>query len=512
MTDQDSPTSARPTGRGGRGRLPKGHLACPIPRGASRRLGAVIGSLPGAARGFMPTIMLLMAASACLPASMEGDRVAGAWPADLPAFAGAEGFGRNATGWRGGRVIKVTTLEDHGPGSLRACAEGDRPRVCIFEVAGTIAVDSTIAVGSNVYLAGQSAPGEGVQLRLGYSPHRPLMVHTASDVVIRHLRLRPGPPRIPSSNVDGIGIFDSHDVILDHLSVQYATDELIDVGTLRGTTFDITIQDSLLAWGLDRANHPRRRHSKGALICAMNSRGECGRITLLRNLFAHNRDRNPDVKGTSIGPVEIVNNVFYDPISQFGEFYDLYGDLRINYIGNTTLSGPSTRRTRTPYAFDIDDFSPAYDVRVYVRDNVNAHRREPSEPDELVAPPEVRAWLAPEPFLPLTVAALPADAAREFVLANAGATRPARDGLDRRAVEDVINRTGRVVDDPAEAGGWPRLSSGPAPPDADGDGMPDAWEVGHGTDPQAFDAWGDADGNGWPNLEDYLNQRAGPTQ
>jgi hypothetical protein len=176
------------------------------------------------------------------------------------------------------------------------------------------------------------------------------------------------------------------------------------------------------------------------------------------------------------------------------------------------LSGPSTRRTRTPYAFDIDDFSPAYDVRVYVRDNVNAHRREPSEPDELVAPPEVRAWLAPEPFLPLTVAALPADAAREFVLANAGATRPARDGLDRRAVEDVINRTGRVVDDPAEAGGWPRLSSGPAPPDADGDGMPDAWEVGHGTDPQAFDAWGDADGNGWPNLEDYLNQRAGPTQ
>ena len=341
----------------------------------------------------MLAVVLAAGAGACQPAAFRGDPVA-ASQAGMPAFAGAEGFGRHATGWRGGSVIKVTTLEDRGPGSLRACAEDDRPRVCIFEVAGTIEVDSTIAVGSNVYLAGQTAPGDGVQLRLRHSRQRPLMVHVASDVVIRHLRLRPGPSRTPSSNVDGIGIFDSHDVILDHLSVQYATDELLDIGTLRGSSYDITVQDSLLAWGLDRANHPKGKHSKGALICAMNSRGECGRITLLRNLFAHNRDRNPDVKGTPIGPVEIVNNVFYDPKSQFGEFYDLYGDLRVNYIGNTALSGPSTRRTNAPYAFDIDDFSLAYDVRVYVRDNLDAHRREASEPDELVAPPGDRAWLA----------------------------------------------------------------------------------------------------------------------
>jgi hypothetical protein len=96
-------------------------------------------------------------------------------------------------------------------------------------------------------------------------------------------------------------------VILDHLSLQYATDELLDIGALRGSSFDITMQDSLLAWGLDRTNHAKGKHSKGALICAMSSKGDCGRITLLRNLFAHNRDRNPDVKGTSIGPVEIVN-------------------------------------------------------------------------------------------------------------------------------------------------------------------------------------------------------------
>jgi hypothetical protein len=457
-------------------------------------------------------LLMLSVASllSCQPASYVGDAVPAAAGERMPAFEGAAGFGRNATGWRGGAVIKVTNLDDRGPGSLRACAEGSRPRVCIFEVAGTIDVDSTIAVGANVYLAGQTAPGDGVQVRLGRASARPMMVRAANDVVIRHLRLRPGPSRVSSGSVDGIGIFDSHSVILDHLSVQYATDELLAIGTLRGSVSDITVQDSLFAWGLDRANHPRGRHSKGALICTMDRLGECGRISLVRNLFAHNRDRNPDVNGTATGPVEIVNNVFYNPNSQFGEFYDGEGDLRVNYIGNTALSGPSTRRARPPYAVEIhNDRSPTFDARVYVRDNIDGrHRPSGSEPDELVVRPEDRAYLAPEPFLPLTIEALAPEAALERVLANAGATAPTRDRLDRQVVEDVINETGHIINDPAEAGGWPSLSSGPVPVDSDGDGMPDQWEIGHGSDPQAFDAWSDADGNGWANLEDYLNERA----
>jgi pectate lyase len=428
----------------------------------------------------------------------------------MPAFAGAEGFGRHATGWRGGAVVKVTNLNDHGPGSLRACATASRPRVCVFEVAGTIEVDSTIEVGSNVYLAGQTAPGEGVQLRLRASPDRPIIVRAASDVVIRHMRLRPGPSRESSSNVDAIGIFDSHDVILDHLSLQWATDELLDIGTLRGSAFDITVQHSLLAWGLDFANHPKGKHSKGALICAMAGPGECGRITLLRNLFAHNRDRNPDVKGTSIGPVEIVNNVFYNPRSEFGEFYDHGGDLRINYIGNTALSGPSTRESGPPYAIDIrNDYSSTFDALVHVRDNVDGnHRPRASGPEALVVRPESRRYLAPEPFSPLTVQALAPEAALERVLASAGATAPRRDSLDLRAIEEVMTRTGHVINDPAEVGGWPALRSGPVLADVDDDGMPDTWEAAHGSDPGAFDAWADVDGNGWADLEDYLNEGA----
>jgi pectate lyase len=354
------------------------------------------------------------------PAGSASDAIAAASAGeDMPAFAGAAGFGRNATGWRGGAVIKVTTLDDRGPGSLRACAEGSGPRVCIFEVAGTIEVDSTIAVGADVYVAGQTAPGDGVQLRLRRSPDRPMMVRAANDVVIRHLRLRPGPSPDRSSSVDGIGIFDSHDVILDHLSVQYATDELLAIGTLRGSVSDITVQDSLFAWGLDRANHSKGKHSKGALICTLDGPGDCGRISLVRNLFAHNRDRNPDVKGTNIGPVEIVNNVFYNPKSQFGEFYDDEGDLRINYIGNTVLTGPSTRRQQPPYAVEIyNDRSPTFEAMVHVRDNIDGHhRRSGSEPDELVVRPDDRGHLSPKPFPPLTVEALAPEAALERVLA-----------------------------------------------------------------------------------------------
>jgi pectate lyase len=431
----------------------------------------------------------------------------------MPAFAGAEGFGRHATGWRGGEVTKITNLNDRGSGSLRACAEDSRPRVCVFEVAGTIEVDSTIAVGSNVYLAGQTAPGGGVQLRLRRSPDRPMMVRAAHDVVIRHLRLRPGASLESSSNVDAIGIFDSRGVILDHLSLQYATDELLDIGTIRGSAFDITVQDSILAWGLDFANHPKGKHSKGALICAMGGPGECGRISLLRNLFAHNRDRNPDVKGTSIGPVEIVNNVFFNPRSEFGEFYDDEGDLRVNYIGNTALSGPSTRKSGAPYAIDIrNEYSPAFDALVYVQGNIDGnHRPRPSGPEELMVRPEGRRYLAPQPFSPLTVEALAPEAALERVLASAGATAPSRDRLDRHLIKDVVRRTGGVISDPATVGGWPELRSGPVPADADGDGMPDAWEVAHGRDSRTFDAWEDVDAYGQADLEDYLNQRADGT-
>src|SRR5678816_1521325 len=91
------------------------------------------------------------------------------------------------------------------------------------------------------------------------------------------------------------------------------------------------------------------------------------------------------------------------------------------------------------------------------------------------------------------------------VPADAGATRPSRDPVDTRLVNDVANRTGRIIDDQSEVGGWPMLKSAPPPIDADHDGMPDAWETAKGLNPKnPADGVADRDGDGYTNVEEYL--------
>lgn len=287
------------------------------------------------------------------------------------AFPGAEGYGAGATGWRGGTLIAVTSLAADGPGSLRDCAERAGPRVCIFRVAGTIRLREPIMVQSSVYIAGQTAPGDGIQIRNNESTHSPLIVKDASDVVVRFLKLRPGPSRRKSSTIDALTVENSTRVYLGNLSLMFASDETFAVHVSRAVASDITLADSILAYSLDRSNHPDGKHSKGALICSDTgepSENECGRISLIRNLFAHHRDRNPDVKATSLGPVEIVNNIFYNPISQFGEFYDLLGDARIAYVGNLALAGPSTN-ARAAAAVELFDRVPGSDIAIAAEGN-----------------------------------------------------------------------------------------------------------------------------------------------
>ena len=440
----------------------------------------------------------------------------------LPAFPGALGYGRIATGWRGGEVVAVTNLRDRGPGSLRACAGRKgrgraKGRVCVFRVSGTIRVDRTIRVASRTYIAGQTSPG-GVQLRLGAAQNTPLAVRDATDVVVRHLALRPGPSRRPSPNVDAIIVEDARRVYLDHLSLAFATDENLNVHSTKAETADITVAHSIVALGLDRANHPKGGHSKGALICSGKpGRARCGRITLFANLFAHNRDRNPDVKATATGPVEVLGNVFYNPRSQFGEFYDLLGDTRIRYHGNLALAGPSTRERPRPAAVEGFSRAPAHVFAIDAHDNrasippVCGSGRSGAVIDGTALPFLGGRWTGSGAVPP------PAYVLPERVLREAGArtalTPSGLDRLDARVVADVRRCSGRVIDRAAQVGGWPEQAVLPPPPDTDGDGMPDAWEARRGLDPHdAKDAWTPLEtglpGSLWPALELYLEERA----
>ncbi len=431
------------------------------------------------------------------------------------AFPGAQGFGAGAIGWRGGDVVAVTTLDDRGPGSLRACAENrGEARVCIFTVSGTISLATPIYLGANLYVAGQTAPGDGVQIRNAASTHTPLILKNVTDVVVRFLKIRPGPSKTPSPTVDAVTVENARRIYLGNLSMGFATDETFNIHVSNATAADITLADSLLALSLDRSTHPKGKHSKGALICSdEGSDNACGRITLLRNLFAHHRDRNPDIKATSIGPVEVINNVFYNPISQFGEFYDLLGETRIAYVGNVALTGPSTI-WRTPEAVQVFNWNDATDVALMVRDNIASTANGCRKRNTRVLDREAKRSQIPDTDITLTTPALPSDQVLETVLARAGdQILPNRqpDALDARVLDDVRHCTGAVIDRVDQVGGWPDLGTAPAITDSDGDGFPDDWEAQTpGLDPaEPDDPWQPAHSGGTSNLELWLAQLAG---
>jgi len=181
----------------------------------------------------------------------------------LPAFPGAEGFGAFAQGGRGGQVMHVTNLQDAGEGSLRACAEATGPRICVFDISGIVELIEDITVEQPyLTIAGQTAPGEGITIR-------GMLDLRSHDLVIRHVRVRPGPRTIPAPGVtDAIQIVDlAHDIILDHVSLSWATDEVL---SLFGTVRDITIQWSIISESLNCPPEPFRHHEgchgKGVLI------------------------------------------------------------------------------------------------------------------------------------------------------------------------------------------------------------------------------------------------------
>ncbi|WP_090520522.1 pectate lyase family protein [Paracoccus isoporae] len=428
------------------------------------------------------------------------------------AFPGAQGYGAAATGWRGGEVIAVTNLEARGTGSLRDCAERDVPRVCVFQVSGTIELDEPIFAKSDLYIAGQTAPGDGIQLRnRAGATHGPIIAKDADDVVIRFLKLRPGAGDRESSTIDALTVENGTDVYLGNLSLMFASDETFAIHVSSGTSSDITLADSILAYSLDGANHPKGRHSKGALICSEEGQGyECGRISLLRNIFAHHRDRNPDIKATDIGPVEVVNNVFYDPISQFGEFYDHLGNARIAYVGNLAMTGPSTNKRATA-AVELFDRVEGNDVRIFAQDNIA--RSCNGESDLPVLDPLAENLQTDAP-IELTLAPAAASDLPGSLIRRAGDVLPDgahRDRLDQRVITDVSECRGEVIDDPAEVDGWSDIAASDGAADRDGDLLPDAWEEAQdGLDPdRADDPWQVMDGSGMSAVETWLAELAG---
>jgi hypothetical protein len=427
--------------------------------------------------------------------------------ASVPAFPGAEGAGALASGGRHGTVYRVSNLNPRGPGSL-ADAVSQPNRIVVFTVSGTIDLKRSITLAQpNITIAGQTAPGEGICLK-GGSLHI-----AAGNVIVRYLRVRRGFSVIGDQG-DSIDIKgDFHDVIVDHVSTSWATDENLTLTNANR----VTAQYAIAAEGLDyfNPNQSPNRHSEGSLF---GSHSPAGQMTIHHTLYAHNRLRNARTTGGGDPPpnLDFRNNVIYD----WKEYATHTGSepVHLNLVNNYYREGPSTGIEDASARGVIFTFMKDVPYKLFAAGNVvdgyadgsgdNWQAIRVSRTDR---PRQygLAAMRSEQAFPAAAVTTQSAEAALETVLANAGATLPARDAVDLRIVNDVRNRTGAVINfetDIEEHGRWQVYHSLPAPADSDGDGIPDYWEEQFGLDAHSGkDAMADADGDGYVNVEKYFN-------
>ena len=365
-------------------------------------------------------------------------------------------------GGSGGQEVRVTSLGD-GEGSLHAALSVPGPKIIVFDVAGVIDLGrSTLEITSpHVTIAGETAPSPGITLVRGG-----LAIRT-NDVVLRHIRIRPGEAGAAKGsgwNVDGVSTSGARQVIVDHCSISWATDENLSASGPRfngsnsgewrvGTSHDIVFSHNIIAEGLANSTHSKFEHSKGLLL-----HDNVTKVLITGNLFSGNMERNPLLKG-GVRAV-LVNNLIYNPGSRAVHYNLLaqeWGDHprengQLTAIGNVMKAGPSTR---SGLAFLM--IGGQGDLDFYGRDNFAVDwqanplpllGRYTTSPARIVlkdSPPGRIDGLVP----------LPAEQVEEWVLKNAGARPWDRDAHDRRIISDVAEGRGKIIDSEDEVGGYP---------------------------------------------------------
>ena len=394
------------------------------------------------------------------------------------AFPNAQGWGRFATGGRTGSVYHVTNLNDSGSGSLRD-AVSQPNRIVVFDVSGVIRITSRIVFKNNLYVAGQTAPGEGITV-YGDGVSFP----GADNIIVRYMRFRMG--AVGTKDKDAAGIANGQNMIFDHCSFSWGQDENFSINwDNKGTApKNITLMNSIVGQGL-------MTHSAGGLMQAEN-------ITLYRILLVDNSTRNFKVKGIN----QYANNIVYNwKNAAYNMGGDSEGQSYANIQSNLFINGPAvggnclTGGNANFHFYGADNLQDAnrdglYNPAEFTSDG--GGDRQATAYDY----PALEKWAAKDLI--------------DKLLPDVGANLPYRDLADCYMVDEVLSfgTRGNLITNENELPiGVPTTWSwfkGEKPADADGDGMPDDWERANGTNPQADDAMTIAE-NGYANIENYVN-------
>ncbi|MDL2304460.1 pectate lyase [Bacteroides sp. OttesenSCG-928-D19] len=417
----------------------------------------------------------------------------------IPAFPGAEGFGRYTTGGRGGEVYHVTNLNDSGEGSLRAGIEKKGARIIVFDLSGTIELQSDLTIKrGNLTIAGQTAPGDGICIK-----NHSVIVH-ADNVIIRFIRCRLGDEH--RAQQDALEGKRAENVIIDHCSISWSTDECASFYDNR----NMTMQWCIISESLNKSIHQKGNHGYGAIWGGQGA-------SFHHNLMAHHSSRTPRLCGSRYTGepekelVDIRNNVFYNWGPTNGGYAGEGGNF--NFVNNYYKPGPATagnkklaNRIFEPNADDgtntnqagvwgrfhvsgnfFDGTSPYIKdipkvMKAIARTNKdNSYGVHPAVKENQSLPKE--GILSEEPFLFAPVTTHTAEEAYNKVLELAGASL-CRDVIDQRIVNETkagnytyqgTYSTNGIIDTPTDCEGYIDYKSVPKPQDTDNDGIPDEW-------------------------------------
>jgi pectate lyase len=416
------------------------------------------------------------------------------------AFPGAQGFGKKTTGGRNGKVVHVTNLNDSGAGSFRDAVSAAN-RIVVFDVGGYIPLKTAVLVNSNITIAGQTAPGEGIGFRGGE-----ISFAKMSNIIMRYVRVRPG-SETASDEDDALSLYRAKTVAIDHSSFEFAPwnniDGVSDDWEVAPVT-DITFQDCLIA---DPTGQQFGAHTESV----------SSQWSWYRNIFANSHNRNPLAKVNNV----FVNNLLYN--TSAGYTTHTSTAFKHDILNNYFVFGPASTGTDNTW-FQIDKNQSIYAAGNLKDSNLNGALDGTATS---VYWYQGQGTILSSAWSSESTASKPLDPTSAARVAVSWAGTMPRDQLDSLIINQVMtlgkgstglgaNTVGpddALYTSQAQTGlpnnGYGSIAAGTRPKDSDEDGMSDAWENATGSNPNSDDAMTKA-ADGYALVEHYINWLAEP--